>query len=640
MRRIVLTLIATWLAVPSAFAAQAPAATAAPSATQHLFFAGSIGIVAHRGGAALFPENTMVAFRAVALRWPDAVIETDVRLTSDGVPVLIHDPTVDRTTDGTGAVAAQPLAALQKLDAAYRFTTDGGRTFPNRGQGARVPTLQEALTSMPSTRFQLEIKEGVEAVGPVVRVIQAAQAASRVLVASRSGDVLEQVRAQLPNVPTNFDEASARELVALIRSDKKDPRPAGNLVTGEPGQLTAAGVGVPEIAALKGGGIPVQAFTVDDPAEMQRLLDQGVASLVTNRPDLAAQALGAKVAGAGSAAGAADSTAPSPASPPPIRTLVILGDSIGDPPPGQTTYVAELTKRLAGGRPGSLRVVRGARAGARSRDLAAQARMLPADLPGPVGIVITIAGNDLREAAAVAIGGADLEVRQGVRRNVADAIDDLVRPGRFGSGTEARVYLATIYDSSDGRGGFVERNCPIAIGAVPTDPIFERWNADLADLARARGAKIVDIHGAFRGHGIASNESWYVRDCIHPNDAGHIAIARAFDDAIRGVTPAPAPTVTAPVTPPPAVVSTAPGVTPAPPPGANAAPANPTPPPLSAPAYAGAIRDGYFEIRLKSGATFRVRRYTERPDAVEISRSGIPITIRRSEILSIQPIDG
>ncbi len=656
MRRIMLALIGVGLAVPFAIAATAP------SASQRLFFAGSIGIVAHRGGAALFPENTIVAFRSVALRWPDAVIETDVRLTSDGVPVLIHDPTVERTTEGTGTVAAQPLAALQKLDAAYRFTTDGGSTFPNRGQGIRIPTLKEALAALPSTRFQIEIKEGVEAVAPIVQTIQAAQASSRVLVTARNSEVLQRVRAQLPQVPTNFDEAAARELVTLIRNDADATRlPAGDLVTGEPRELTAAGLGVTEITALGRGGIRVQAFTVDDPTEMRRLLDQGVASLVTNRPDLVAAALGAKAANPAATGSGASATAAGPAAPPPIRTLVSLGDSIGDPPAGTTTYIAELTKRLAGGQPGSLRVVRGARAGARSRDLAAQARMLPTDLPGPVGIVITIGGNDLREAAGVAIGGADLEVRQELRRNIADAIDDLVRPGRFGSGTEAHVYLATIYDSSDGRGGFRERGCPIAIGTIATDGIFERWNADLADLARARGAKIVDIHGVFRGHGIGSPESWYLGDCIHPNNAGHVALASAFADAIRGVTPT-APTTTAtPGSQPAAVVASnatsappaasataAPGARPAPgaPPPPSPAPVAPNAPVASAPAApsptdttAATVHDGYFEVRLKSGAAFKVRRYVDQGASIELKRAGVTVTFKKSEIVSIQPVD-
>ncbi|MFN7956045.1 MAG: glycerophosphodiester phosphodiesterase family protein [bacterium] len=292
-----------------------------PARRQRPIFTQDFRMVAHRGGAALFPENTLEAFRAAAARWPTAVIETDVRLTADGVPVLIHDPTVDRTTNGKGAVAAQPLAELARLDAAYRFSTDGDRTFPSRGRGVRIPTLEEALTALPNTRFQVEIKEGVEAVPPTVAAIQAAQASTRVVLVARRADVLEQVRALAPLVATNFDENAVREIVKLVRGGHPDDRPPpGDMLTAEPRELAAAGFGATEIADLRDGGIPVQGFTIDDPAAMKRLLAEGFTSLVTNRPDLLAEVIAAAPP---SAAGAPTTTAAAPAArprqlPPPL----------------------------------------------------------------------------------------------------------------------------------------------------------------------------------------------------------------------------------------------------------------------------------------------------------------------------------
>ena len=84
-----------------------------------------------------------------------------MHLTRDGVPVLIHDDVVDRTTDGSGRVAELSLAELHALDAGHRFSTDGGRTHPFRGRGLRVPTLEEALAAFPDARFNLELKEGL-----------------------------------------------------------------------------------------------------------------------------------------------------------------------------------------------------------------------------------------------------------------------------------------------------------------------------------------------------------------------------------------------------------------------------------------------------------------------------------------------
>src|SRR4051812_39554777 len=85
-------------------------------------------LVAHRGGSLLAPENTMAAFRPAIADWGADMIEMDVHLTKDGRVVVIHDPTVDRTTNGTGRVVDHTLDELRRLDAGYRFTTDG-KTF-------------------------------------------------------------------------------------------------------------------------------------------------------------------------------------------------------------------------------------------------------------------------------------------------------------------------------------------------------------------------------------------------------------------------------------------------------------------------------------------------------------------------------
>lgn len=611
MRRSLLSLavlVTLALGAPHAAADPAPAPAAAP---RHPFFSQPIRIVAHRGGAALAPENTIDAFRAAAQRWPEVVIETDVRLTSDGVPVLLHDPTVERTTDGSGEIARTTLAAAQALDAGFRFTLDGGKTFPTRGGGARIPTLTEALRALPTTRFEVELKDGVEAVPAVVGAVQESGAEARVLLVSPRAEVLARVRALAPAIATNLDEASARALIASLHTNPvASPRPSGQLLTADPRQLAEAGVGESEIAALSRLGVPVQAFTIDDPAEMRRLLDVGVASLVTNRPDL--------VAGLGDAAARAPDPSPaaraSAAAPP--RTVVVLGDSIGDPPAGSTAYPALLGASLELSSPDA-RVLRAARSGSRSRDLPGQVAALPSTMPGPVAVLVTIGGNDLREATPSVVIGADQNPRAALVRNVSAALDELLRPGRFGAGVEVRVYLATIYDSSDGQGGFRERGCPIPVGKLDTTPFFRRWNDDLRALAAARGVTVVDLHRRFLGHGLGTPSSWYRPDCIHPNDAGHAEIARAFGDAMGLGTARVAERIeTARTSRDPAGAATAP------------------PPPLGA-----GTHEGSFEVRLKSGSAFKVRKYTDRGDSIEVKRSGLVVTIRKSEIAAITAVD-
>src|SRR5262245_19840849 len=106
-------------------------------------------VIAHRGDSAHFPENTIPSFdRAVELG-ADA-IEFDLRVSRDGEVVIIHDPTVDRTTNGTGPVSSLTLAELRALDAGARFTTDGGKSIPFRGRGLTIPTFDEMLARYTS----------------------------------------------------------------------------------------------------------------------------------------------------------------------------------------------------------------------------------------------------------------------------------------------------------------------------------------------------------------------------------------------------------------------------------------------------------------------------------------------------------
>jgi len=105
-------------------------------------------VIGHRGARAHAPENTLPSFLEAVRCGADAV-ECDLRLSRDGVLVVCHDPTVDRTTDGSGAVETMPVAELQRLDAGARFTPDGGATFPWRGKGVRLPRFDALVEALP-----------------------------------------------------------------------------------------------------------------------------------------------------------------------------------------------------------------------------------------------------------------------------------------------------------------------------------------------------------------------------------------------------------------------------------------------------------------------------------------------------------
>jgi glycerophosphoryl diester phosphodiesterase len=261
---------------------------ARPSADRAFFAQFPAGplVMAHRGGKGLWPENTLYAFeRAVDLGVD--ILEMDVHSTADGVLVVMHDDTVDRTTEGTGPVHGFSLAALQALDAGYRWSPDGGQTFPYRGQGIGVPALEEVLMALPAVPLNIEIKQAEPSLAePLCRLIRAHQATGRVLVASFDNRAIEAFRRACPEVATS---AGQNEVIALFALGKLSLDAAYS----PPGQA----VQVPEyrsglhvltpgfVRAAHRRNLQVHAWTVNEVADMQRLLDLGVDGIITDHPD-------------------------------------------------------------------------------------------------------------------------------------------------------------------------------------------------------------------------------------------------------------------------------------------------------------------------------------------------------------------
>lgn len=249
----------------------------------HPFLAGAPLLIAHRGGSRLAPENTLVAFRRAVEWWGADMIELDVQPTADGEAVVFHDPTLERTTDGAGPLSALDLAAVKRLDAGFRFSSDGGRTFPFRGQGVRVSTFAEILEALPGLRLIVEIKDA-RAQGAVASSIAAAGAESRVLVAAGE----RENRALFDGYAGPLG-ASAEEIRAFYKLHR------ARLSTFA--RLTIDALQVPEmhegrrivtprlVRDAHAHNLPVHVWTVDEEEDMRRLLDWGVDGILTDRPD-------------------------------------------------------------------------------------------------------------------------------------------------------------------------------------------------------------------------------------------------------------------------------------------------------------------------------------------------------------------
>ena len=221
---------------------------------------------AHRGGMGDWPENTMPAFEnAVALGY--RYVETDVRVTSDGVLVAFHDDRLDRVTDRSGMIGELPWSEVSKA----------------RLDGAAIPLLADLLGTWPDLRVNVDPKQDA-AVVPLVSVLVRTNALDRVCVGSFSDRRLARVRRLTGNrVCTSTGPVEvARLRLAAMRV------PSGRFV-GACAQvpLRYRGISVVDpqfIAAAHRRGLPVHVWTVNDPARMERLLDQGVDGLMTDRP--------------------------------------------------------------------------------------------------------------------------------------------------------------------------------------------------------------------------------------------------------------------------------------------------------------------------------------------------------------------
>lgn len=296
--RILRVLLAIVVVLAAVYGALALLNRPRPEHDYYARFDGSV-VLAHGGGQGLWPDNTLAAFEGSAALGAD-VLELDVRRDADGVFRVIHDATVERTTDGAGAVAELPGSRIEELDAGYRWTPDGPASdapeadYRYRGAGTAIPTLEDVLTRFPDMAVNVEIKESVEDAGTALcSVLESTGSKVRVMVASFNSAPIKAFRRACPGVATSAtrDEVTLFFVLATARlSAVYTPPFAALQVPVKQGNITVV---TPHfVAAAHARGVRVEVWTIDERAEMQRLLDMGVDGIITDRPDRALALLG------------------------------------------------------------------------------------------------------------------------------------------------------------------------------------------------------------------------------------------------------------------------------------------------------------------------------------------------------------
>lgn len=237
---------------------------------------GNTLIFAHRGSAGTHPENTMAAFEAAVKAGAEG-LEIDIHLTKDGVPVVIHDDTVDRTTNGTGRVKDYTLEELKKLDA--------GSWFNANFEGAVIPTLEEVLHWMSPTSLLLNIElksgvvryEGIEQ--KALDLVRKYDLMERVIFSSFNHYSLVEIKRLEPSADTAI----------LFMEGIYEPWDYAKRI-GASGLHCFLPVAVPELfQGAAQAGMPVRPFPVNKDEHMAGLIKAGCAAIITDWPDKAMQ---------------------------------------------------------------------------------------------------------------------------------------------------------------------------------------------------------------------------------------------------------------------------------------------------------------------------------------------------------------
>lgn len=249
-------------------------------------------VIAHQGGDGVWPGETMFAYQNSVDLGVD-VLEMDIHITSDGVLVLMHDETVDRTTDGTGEIEAMTLDEIKTLDAGYDWTPDEGSTFPFRGQGLTVATLEEVFAAFPEMRMTIEIKKtNTSMAKPFCELIRQYKMQDKVLVASFHDERLKEFRRTCPEVATSSAKNETTVFVLLTKAflgGFYSPKFYSLQVPEESGGITVMTESF--VRAAHARNLAVEPWTINDAETMRKFIEWGVDGIITDRPDIMMEVL-------------------------------------------------------------------------------------------------------------------------------------------------------------------------------------------------------------------------------------------------------------------------------------------------------------------------------------------------------------
>lgn len=244
-------------------------------------------LIGHRGAAARLPENTIASFRMAFENFHADMAEFDIRFSKDRVPIVIHDATLDRTTEGRGYVYHWNYEDLKTLDAGFWFDPQKNKNFPQRGKGIEIPSFAELLKTFPDKNLCVEIKEKeIPLTDAVMALIKQHHFPERCIVGSKHDAVSRRMREKYPATARFW---SSREIVMAYldfkrgATPKEDPRSVASMPLERCG-LDFSNAGF--IQYLHAKRVRVFYWTIDDVGMIRTLAERKADGIITNDPAL------------------------------------------------------------------------------------------------------------------------------------------------------------------------------------------------------------------------------------------------------------------------------------------------------------------------------------------------------------------
>ncbi len=250
-------------------------------------------IIGHRGASAFLPENTIEAFRMAFEKFRADMIEFDVHTAKNGVPVVIHDATLERTTNGRGYISDWTSAELKKFDAGFYFKNTNQDDFPERAKGHRIPTLEEVFIHFPGRKLSIEIKEkSAELTHSVIRLVKKYKAEEICVVGSKHDLVSKTMRDAYPSIYRFY---SKKEIVRGFFDFKQKSKAKKENLAVASMPLQSCGMAFDNqgfMDYLHEKGVKSFFWTINDPTAISSLYQKKADGIITDKPDLARTVIG------------------------------------------------------------------------------------------------------------------------------------------------------------------------------------------------------------------------------------------------------------------------------------------------------------------------------------------------------------